>query len=217
MSDLNIYQRMNAITSEITAVAKNLNVGYGKSSYKATGEADILAAVKPIESKHGVYSYPVSRKITESGEMVSKKQANGQEYESRQLYMRIETVYRFVNIDNPDDYLEIVSYGDGVDTQDKAPGKAMTYADKYALMKAYKIITGDDPDQNKSEELKGRTTQKVVDEKITAKDVEVLKAMMQRKGVEGEKFNGKPLAELVGSEYSQAMKQLGRMPDKETS
>ena len=26
----------------------------------------------------------------------------------------------------------------------------MTYADKYALMKAYKIMTGDDPDQNKS-------------------------------------------------------------------
>ena len=28
----------------------------------------------------------------------------------------------------------------------------MTYADKYALMKAYKISTGDDPDQNASEE-----------------------------------------------------------------
>ena len=26
----------------------------------------------------------------------------------------------------------------------------MTYADKYALMKAYKISTGDDPDQNAS-------------------------------------------------------------------
>ena len=29
----------------------------------------------------------------------------------------------------------------------------MTYADKYALLKAYKIITGDDPDQNASEDL----------------------------------------------------------------
>jgi hypothetical protein len=28
----------------------------------------------------------------------------------------------------------------------------MTYADKYALMKAYKISTGDDPDQNASVE-----------------------------------------------------------------
>jgi len=30
----------------------------------------------------------------------------------------------------------------------------MTYADKYALMKAYKIITGDDPDQDPSKENK---------------------------------------------------------------
>lgn len=28
----------------------------------------------------------------------------------------------------------------------------MTYADKYALMKAYKISTGDDPDQTASED-----------------------------------------------------------------
>ena len=48
--------------------------------------------------------------------------------------------------------IEIITYGDGIDTQDKGPGKAMTYADKYALMKAYKIITGDDPDQNPSPE-----------------------------------------------------------------
>ena len=29
----------------------------------------------------------------------------------------------------------------------------MTYADKYALLKAYKIGTGDDPDKNKSAKL----------------------------------------------------------------
>ena len=29
----------------------------------------------------------------------------------------------------------------------------MTYADKYALLKAYKIQTGDDPDKNKSGKL----------------------------------------------------------------
>lgn len=68
--------------------------------------------------------------------------------------MRIETVYRFVNVDKPEEYIDMVSYGDGVDSQDKAPGKAMTYADKYALLKAYKIQTGDDPDANGSGELK---------------------------------------------------------------
>jgi hypothetical protein len=65
---------------------------------------------------------------------------------------RIETIYRFVNIEKPDEYIETVTFAEGIDTQDKGSGKAMTYADKYALMKGYKISTGDDPDQTASEE-----------------------------------------------------------------
>lgn len=155
MSD-NIFQRMSRITAEISAVAKNLQVGVGKGSYKAAGEADVLASVKPIENKYGVYSYPIDRSIVESGTMERETQYG----KSVQLYMRIRVTYRFLCIDNPESYIDIVSYGDGVDSQDKAPGKAMTYADKYALMKAYKIITGDDPDQNQSEEQKTVSTRK---------------------------------------------------------
>lgn len=143
----NIYQRMSAITKEISTVAKNLQVGTGKNSYKAAGEADILAAVKPIEEKYGVYSYPYDREIIESGTMERENQYG----KSIQLYMRIRVIYRFLCVDNPESYIDIVAYGDGADPQDKAPGKAMTYADKYALMKAYKIITGEDPDQKASE------------------------------------------------------------------
>lgn len=149
---MNIYEKMSAITAELSAVAKNLTVGEGKNAYKAAGEADVLAAVKPLEAKHGVYSYPCSRQILETDIMTTTKTYNGNTTETQKLFMRIETVYRFVNIEKPDEYIDIATYGDGVDSQDKAPGKAMTYADKYALMKAYKIITGDDPDQNGSEE-----------------------------------------------------------------
>ena len=148
---MNIYEKLSAITNEISAVAKNLNVGYGKSQYKAVGEADVLAAVKPAEEKYKVYSYPVSRRVIESNVLTSlDKDGN----EKRQLFMRLEVVYRFVNMENPEEYIDITTYGDGVDPGDKAPGKAMTYADKYALLKAYKIITGDDPDQKASETLK---------------------------------------------------------------
>ena len=155
-NDMNIYQRMSAITNEITAVAKNLAVGTGKSSYKAVGEADVLAAVKPAEEKFGVYSFPVDREIIESAVLTSTKVYNDQEFETKQQFMRLRTVYRFVNMDKPEEYIDIATYGDGVDPQDKAPGKAMTYADKYALLKAYKIITGEDPDQKISEPLKGK-------------------------------------------------------------
>ena len=58
----------------------------------------------------------------------------------------------------------------GLDTGDKAPGKAMTYADKYALMKAYKLSTGDDPDKDASPE----DGYKKVERKASKKQVELL-------------------------------------------
>lgn len=153
---LNIYQKLVAIQNELTFVAKNLSVGVGKSSYKAVGEADVLKAVKPLEAKYGVYSYPSSRRIVESAVLENEAtDYNNNKVIKKSFFERIETVYRFVNVDNPSEYIEITSYGDGIDTGDKSVGKACTYADKYALLKAYKIITGDDPDQDESQSYTG--------------------------------------------------------------
>ena len=156
MSEMNIFQRMSAITNEINKVAKNLSVGTGKSAYKAVGEADVLAAVKPAEEKYGVYSYPYDREIIETAILTTTSEWDGKVTEKKNQFLRMRTVYRFVNIDNKDEYIDITTFGDGVDSQDKAPGKAMTYADKYALLKAYKIITGDDPDQKYSDDMKDK-------------------------------------------------------------
>ena len=150
---MNIYQKMAAITAELQTVAKNLTVSAGgKNSYKAVSERDIIDAVKPVEAKHGVYSYPCDREILESQTLESEDNYNGNIKKKTTFFSRIKTVYRFVNVDEPSEYIDMVTFAEGIDPQDKGSGKAMTYADKYALMKAYKISTGDDPDQNASEE-----------------------------------------------------------------
>lgn len=156
IKELNIYQKMSAITNELGVVAKNLNVDMGKGkSYKAVQEKDVLDAVKPIEEKYRVYSYPKERKIIDSG-ILEKETQYGT---TRNMYLRIETTYEFVNIDKPEEFITITSYADGIDSGDKATGKAMTYSDKYSLLKAYKIATGDDPDKDASPE-KGYTQTK---------------------------------------------------------
>lgn len=162
-SQLNIYQRLLKITEELKTVEKNLSVQVTKNnSYKAVGERDVLDAVKPLEAKYGVYSYAYDRKIIDNGELTSTRKdfQTGEVKELKQLYMRLEVVYRFVNVDNPEEFVEIKTYGDGIDSGDKAAGKAMTYADKYALLKAYKISTGEDPDQEASDELKSYKDEK---------------------------------------------------------
>lgn len=153
LKKLNIYEKLMMITNELSSVAKNLEVGVGQNKYKAVGEADVLKAIKPLEFKYRIYSYPYSRKIIDSG-IVELTTYKGEI--KKNIFERIEVVYRFINVDNTSEYIDITTYGDGFDSQDKSVGKAMTYADKYALLKAYKIITGDDPDQHASEEINGK-------------------------------------------------------------
>ena len=156
---MNIYEKMLAIQTELKTVSKELSVGTGRSSYKAVSEASVLRAVKPLEEKYRVYSYPIDREVIssetlvwreESWDYTAKKLVDKQK---RSMIMRIKTTYRFVNIEKPEDYIDTVSFGDGIDGGDKAPGKAITYADKYALLKSYKMVTGDDPDQTHSDDI----------------------------------------------------------------
>jgi hypothetical protein len=150
---MNIFQKMSAVTNELQTVAKNLTVTAGKNnSYKAVSERDIIDAVKPLEIKHGIYSYPYDRQIIESQTLESESEFQGKVTKKTTFFSRIKTVYRFVNVEKPDEYIDMVTFAEGIDPQDKGSGKAMTYSDKYALMKAYKISTGDDPDQTASEE-----------------------------------------------------------------
>lgn len=173
---LNIFARMAAVMADLRTVRKNLQIDQGRGKgYKAVGEADVLEAVRPLELRHGIYSFPAAREIVEASVLTTVSEYQGQQKERKQLFLRIRTVYRFVNIEDPADFVEIVSFGDGVDSQDKSPGKAMTYADKYALLKAYKIVTGEDPDQDASEELQAKEYSQARPEPATASQISLLK------------------------------------------
>lgn len=153
IKEMNIFEKMLAVENEIQEVKKNLKVGKGTSAeYKAVKEGDVLKAVKPIEKKYGIYSYPFDREILRD-ERITFKNKYG---ESENFVTRVKVIYRFVNTDKTEEFVDIISYGDGIDSQDKAPGKALTYADKYALLKAYKIETGDDENQKPAQIVRAK-------------------------------------------------------------
>lgn len=197
IKEMNIYEKIAKVIEEMEVVAKGLKVEINKTrSYNAVSERDILDAVKPLETKYRIYSYPVKRTITDRDVLIKESEYNGNITKTNTLFMRIDTIYRFVNIDKPEEYIETIVYGDGLDTGDKAPGKAMTYADKYALMKTYKISTGDDPDKEASPE-KGYTTEeddlknKIKSYGQKASDI------LKEKGVKLSSLNKKELKELL--------------------
>lgn len=218
---MNIYQRIDAITSELAVVAKNLTVQTGKDrSYKAVGERDIIDAVKPLEHKYGVMSYPVSREILDDETLTSESTGyNGTPVVKTTFYIKIRTKYRFVNIEKPEEFIETETISDGIDSGDKGGGKAMTYGDKYALMKVYKISTGEDPDQTASVETKytqntrekaPKTPENQSDgnQRATAAQIKTIGILAEKAGLTISAITKKPLEEFTVDEATQLLRAL---------
>ena len=78
----------------------------------------------------------------------------------------------------------------------------MTYADKYALLKAYKIVTGDDPDQEASNDLKTTETKKTLDAALLEQAFE-LEIDLNKVAI----YYKKPVEELTNDDLKKAIAQ----------
>lgn len=146
---MNLYEKMQMVSEKVRNVEKNLTVGSGNASYKAVADIDVLLAVKDAEKEYRLISIPVKQESIKS-EIVRTVAQNG--YEKVNYVDVVKMTVRIVNIDKPDETVEVEALGRGLDAGDKGFGKASTYARKYALLNAYKIATGEDPDATKSEQ-----------------------------------------------------------------
>ncbi len=153
METKNIFQKIQSVANEIKNIEKKLVVGEGKNAYNAVGDQDVTLAVKEAESKHGIVSIPFKQELVKSEIL---RVAN-KGIETIKYVDIVKMTTRIYNIDNPSEYIDIETFGRGLDSGDKGFGKASTYARKYALLNAYKIATGEDPDTEKSKEEKSET------------------------------------------------------------
>ncbi len=153
METKNIFQKIQSVSNEIKNIEQKLVVGEGKNAYNAVGDQDVTLAVKEAESKHGIVSVPFKQELVKSE--ILRVANKGMETIKYVDIVKMTT--RIYNIDNPSEYIDIETFGRGLDSGDKGFGKASTYARKYALLNAYKIATGEDPDAEKSKEEKSET------------------------------------------------------------
>ena len=147
---------MLKVSMEVMNVEKNMLVGTtnGKQSYKAVADFDVVMAVKKAEAKFGVISIPVKQELISTELLKTESAYNGQTTVKYQYHDVVKMTMRFINVDKPEEFIEIEAYGRGLDSADKGFGKASTYARKYCLLNGYKIATGEDPDKDISVEQK---------------------------------------------------------------
>ncbi len=145
----NLYQKIQLVSNEVKNIEKNMVVGKGNYAYKAVQDIDVTLEVKEAETKYGLVSIPIKQELVKSEVIRIVKEGGG---ESINYVDIVKMTLRIVNLDNTSEYVDIESFGRGLDPGDKGFGKASTYARKYALLNAYKIATGEDPDESKSKD-----------------------------------------------------------------
>lgn len=126
MTVSNIHQRLAAAMQKVTYIQKEKKQGM---RYSIVSHDAVTAKVRPALLEAGVIYHVSSLSFEQLGNRT-----------------QCHVVVSFVNVDDPREKLETQSFGYGIDDQDKGPGKAMSYAVKYALLKTLGLETGDDPD-----------------------------------------------------------------------
>ena len=116
------------------------------NNFRAMSESAILDVISPILDSEGIF-YTIDVR----DQHLDIREAYGSKGKKLQfiaticiaVYFRTDTEILF----------KIDSVGMGIDDNDKAMGKAYTYALKYALLKLFRLRYGDDPDAKASEPL----------------------------------------------------------------
>jgi len=136
---LNLFQRINQVRKGIDYIQKDKSVSTGTSgSYKAVTHDQVTALVRQHMIDAGIICYPVlvTSRVADTLDKEGKPSRN----------IRYEATYdfTFASCDDPKDAITLRIESHAMDNQDKAPGKALSYAKKYAVLKLFEIETGED-------------------------------------------------------------------------
>jgi len=148
IKNMSVWEKVFAVTAEIGKVQMTLDVDTGKGSYKAISINDVVDSLIPLMTKYRLIAVPLEKEIVEQEQITTTNKYG----ERTQFYVRMRANYAVVNIDKPEERITACGYGDGIDSGDKATGKAITYARKYALIDIFNLSKGDDPDREASQE-----------------------------------------------------------------
>lgn len=129
----NIYQRLNEVRKAVGYIQKDAKV----QGYKAVTHDMVTSEIRGHLIEQGVMVIPQQKvgRAVETGAVTSSGTA----------IIRYEGWYNveFVNIDSPDDKVIVPIEAHALDHGDKAPGKCISYATKYAVLKVFSIETGE--------------------------------------------------------------------------
>ena len=151
MTERKLVSKLSRVMDEVQYIQKR---GFNKfHRYKYATESDVSEKVREVLAKENVVMMPDVVEHT-TREHINLKG-------NREYIATVKMKFTFIDGETGEE-ISIHSVGEGQDAGDKAVYKAITGATKYALMKAFMIPTGDDPeaDTGVDERNQGESTPK---------------------------------------------------------
>lgn len=145
MGEMNIYQKLIEVRKEVPYIQK---ADQGQQ-YQYTGSSRVLASVIAKMNELGLLLVPAITKPGLHESPIEFKDASGNVTKRTTTYFtELEMTMTWINAEKPDEQISVPWYGQGVDIAgEKGVGKALTYAEKYFMLKFFNIATDkDDPD-----------------------------------------------------------------------
>lgn len=134
---MTVYKSINAVQAALSKLGISKDRSNQSQGYKFRGIDDVYNAMAPLLAEHGLCILPrvVSR------ECVERVNAKG----TALFYVTVAAEFDFVCAEDGSKHT-VSTYGEAMDSGDKATNKAMSAAYKYACMQAFSIPTEGDND-----------------------------------------------------------------------
>lgn len=136
MAEDDIYQKLQHIHAQVKYIQKSQKT----TQYSYAGSSDVLGQIHGLMDDEKLLLVPTI--INHHVDSVLNKKG------SMTHFTELEMVMTWINTENSDEKLECSWYAQGVDVAgEKGVGKALTYGEKYFLLKFFNIATDNlDPD-----------------------------------------------------------------------
>lgn len=175
---LNIYQKIADVKANIEGFTKDTK-GY---NYSYVSGSQVLHRIRNKMIEHNLLLVP--KTFDENYKQIEVTRFNkkaSREITTSEFVVEMKLTYLWINADKPEEQLEVSFYSVGQqDDVSKAHGTALTYAERYFLMKFFNIPTDeDDADAKQKQEKYNKVSSQTVGvlKQETLKFVDLMKSL----------------------------------------
>lgn len=135
---MNLYQKLVEIQKSVRALGKNSSAGYGASAYQYVSGSKILDWIRPKMDELGLLLTQQIDGI--ENERIDYLTKNG---EKSELLSKVTMTFTWIDAESGEK-LSVKFGANGMNNWDKGLGSALTYAERYFLLKFFHIATDED-------------------------------------------------------------------------